>query len=209
MEVHMLERFPQSDPPPSQPPSPINVHVDLSGLAAAIWQTFIDHLGDISGVAWAGIRDHLSEIGAAIWTPLSAWLEAGLRSAAEETWNGIFGAVPLLLSQLPPALTTDLPAYRAIATDPLLVALALAIPLATGQAGFLAAAAFGIAGLQAAYDLVGLLGAGRGGGHLAGAGDAIALGRLAARAGGGGGAAAPAAIPANRLTTLAEQYGYA
>src|SRR5919108_1143027 len=128
MEVHMLERFPQSDPPPSQPPSPINVHVDLSGLAALIWQTFIDHLGDIGGVAWTGIRDHLSEIGAAIWAPLSSWLEAGLRSAAEETWNGIFGAVPLLLSQLPLALTTDLPAYRAIATDPVPVAVGGATP---------------------------------------------------------------------------------
>jgi hypothetical protein len=34
----------------------------------------------------------------------------------------------------------------------------MAVPLASGRDGFLAAAVFGIAGMQAAYDLVGLLG---------------------------------------------------
>src|SRR5207244_1444515 len=45
-------------------------------------------------------------------------------------------------------------------TTPLLVAvcLSVALPMATGRSGFLAAAGFGIAGLMAAYDLVGLLG---------------------------------------------------
>jgi hypothetical protein len=360
----MLNHFAQSDPPPQPPPQPphVDVHVDLSGLAALIWQTFIDHLGDIAGVAWAQLQQHLGEVGQAIWTPLSGWLVEGLRASAEATFEGIFGAVPELLYRLPPSLTTDLPAYRAIATDPLpvalggatlalvllglrtlfgamvgrdhlvthitgrlipavflalaypvlivraigllngaagavghqalaglltfphppslalvlpymalwvlliilairlllrlasslfrflvalvfgpvaivlwaipqtewvtalwlrelvgwgsspllvVVALALAVPLATGQAGFLAAAAFGIAGLQAAHDLVGLLGAGRSSGHLAGGQGAIGYARLAARAGGGGAGAAAAAIPANRLTTLADQYGYA
>jgi hypothetical protein len=37
------------------------------------------------------------------------------------------------------------------------VALAIAIPLVLGRGGTLAAVAFGIAGFQAAYDLVGLL----------------------------------------------------
>lgn len=53
-------------------------------------------------------------------------------------------------------------------TTPLLVtgALAMAIPLASGRNGFLAAAVFGIAGLQAAYDVAGLLGHGGGGRSL-------------------------------------------
>ena len=287
----------------------------------------------------------------------------GLRASAQATWDGIFGAVPLLLSQLPAELTYNLPAYRAIATDPLPVAvggatlalvllglrtglgalvgrdhvithitgrlipatfgalaypvlvvraigllnaaaaavpsrtltslitfpdvstpqlllpylllwglliffgvrllvrtgyglfrflvalvfgpvalilwaipqtewvtsvwlheligwgvtpllvvvcLALAIPLATGQAGFLAAFVFGIAGLQAAHDLVGLLSLTRGGGGHAL--DPLGFARMAARAaiaaGAGGAGVAAASIPANRVTTLAEQYGY-
>src|SRR5205807_8979213 len=64
----------------------------------------------------------LGEIGQTLWTPLSAWLVDGLRESAQATWNGVFGAVPLLLSQLPADLTYNLPAYRAIATDPLPVA---------------------------------------------------------------------------------------
>lgn len=53
-------------------------------------------------------------------------------------------------------------------TMPLLVTvcLALALPLAAGRSGFLAAAAFGVAGLMAAHDVAGLhsLAHGRGGG---------------------------------------------
>ena len=42
----MLEHFTQeqSPPPPTPPaqPGPIDVHLDLAGLAAPIWQTSID-----------------------------------------------------------------------------------------------------------------------------------------------------------------------
>jgi len=99
----------QGEPPPAPAPGPINVHVDLSGLAALIWQTFIDHIGDIGNVAWSGIKDHLSEIGAAIWTPLSAWLEAGLHSSAEAVWNSVFVSIATLPFQLPATLTYNLP----------------------------------------------------------------------------------------------------
>ena len=108
--------------PPAQPAGPVDVHLDLSGLANLIWQQLLAHLGDIGAAIWQGLRDHLGEIGQALWTPLSAWLVDGLREAAQATWDGIFGAVPLLLSQLPAELTYNLPAYRAIATDPLPVA---------------------------------------------------------------------------------------
>jgi hypothetical protein len=90
------------------------------------------------------------------------------------------------------------------------VCLALAIPLAAGQSGFLGAFVFGIAGLQAAHDLVGLLSLTRGGGGHAL--DPISYARAAARAamaaGAGGAGVAAASIPANRLTTLADMYGF-
>ena len=95
------------------------------------------------------------------------------------------------------------------ATTPLLVTacLALAIPLAGGHDGFVAAAAFGIAGLMAAYDLVGLLSlaySGRGGGM-----SPIGYVRMAASAATGGGAGAVAAsAPAMRSQVLADQYGF-
>src|SRR6266700_3860453 len=58
----MLDRLAQEQPPPAQP-GPIDVHIDLSGLANLIWQSFIDHIGDVGTAVWAGIRDHLGEIG--------------------------------------------------------------------------------------------------------------------------------------------------
>src|SRR2546428_13518346 len=100
----MFERFAQEQPappppPPAQPAGPIDVHLDLSGLASLIWQAFIDHVGDVGAAIWVGIKDHLGEIGQTLWTPLSAWLVDGLRESAQATWNGVFGAVPLLLTQ--------------------------------------------------------------------------------------------------------------
>jgi hypothetical protein len=355
------ERLAQEQPQPPSAPN-FDVHIDLSGLANLIWQAFIDHAGELGTVVWQGVRDHLPEIAAAIWMPLSTWLAAGIRGSAEATWNGVFGAMPQLWTSLPADLTLNLPAYRAIAADPVplalggatlaivllglrtlfgamvgrdhvithvsgrlipavflvlaypvlvarglelvnqaaasvaarsvsgmlafpsnpanqalvlpyvvlwllliwfalrlflrlayslfrflvalvfgpvalilwaipqtewvtwfwlrelvgwgttpllvVVALALAVPLATGQSGFLAATALGIAGLMAAYDLVGLLSTAQrgGGGGLA---STVAYARMAASAASGGGAGvAAAAIPANRVTTTAEQYGY-
>jgi hypothetical protein len=101
--------FAQADPPaPSQPaPGPLDVHVDLSGLASLIWSSFIDHIGDV---------------GNAIWTPLSQWLTSGIHSAVVAVWDATFGALGNFLSQLPPEWTYDNPAYRAIATDPVAVA---------------------------------------------------------------------------------------
>jgi hypothetical protein len=95
-------------------------------------------------------------------------------------------------------------------TAPLLVTacLAIALPMASGREGFLGAVVFGIAGLQAAYDLVGLLAFG----HARGA-NLLPTSQLrmvvgAASGGGAGAGVAAASIPANRMTTLADQYGY-
>lgn len=320
-------------------------HLDLGGLGDAIWHSFLSQLPDI---------------GTAIWTPVSTWLQNGLHASAEAVWSNSFVAMSTMLFQLPAALTYNLPAYEAIATNPVpvavggatlalvllglrtlfgamigrdsvithvtgrlipavaacvgytvlvtqsvglintvggsvgplafgglvafpsapnpalilpyaalwlllifysikllvrvayslfrflvalvfgpvalilwaipqtewvtsfwirefvgwgttpilvAVALAMAIPLAIGQAGFLGAALFGIAGLQAAHDLAGLFAASKGGGGGIGA-SPFALARMAAAAASGGAGAAAASIPANRVTTLAEQYGY-
>src|SRR5919199_1973914 len=121
MLKHFAQEQPVPTPTPAEPPR-VDVHLDLSGLASLIWQAFIDLLGELGAAIWAGLKDHLGEIAQTLWTPLSAWLVDGLRESAQATWNGIFGAVPLLLSQLPAELTYNLPAYRAIATDPLPVA---------------------------------------------------------------------------------------
>lgn len=345
----------QADPtPPPAQPGPIDVHINLDALANLIWQSFLDHIGDVGTAVWSGIKDHIGEIGMAIWTPLVA----ALRDAARAVWDGVWHSGINIVTQLPADLTYNLPAYRAIAADPvplavggatlalvllglrtllgsmvgrdhvithvtgrlipavfltlaypvlvargfglmnaaasslgeapigealafpdptagfvllpliwlamiyygfrlfirlayslfrLLVALvfgpvaiilwaipqtewvtwfwlrellawsttpllvtaclALAIPLANGRSGFLPAAAFGIAGMMAAYDLVGLLGLSHGGGGRG----ASPLGyiRMAANTASGGGAGvATASASAIRPSMLADQYGY-
>jgi hypothetical protein len=107
-------------------PAPVDVHVDLSGLADTIWRSLVDHLGAVGAAIWLGIRDHLGEIGQAIWTPFSAWLAFGLQSAIRAIWTATFGAVANIYGQLPPEWTYDNPVYRAIVTDP--------VPVATGGA---------------------------------------------------------------------------
>src|SRR5207253_2249343 len=82
----------------------------------------------------------------------------------------VFGPVAIILWAIPQTEWVTwfwLRELLAWATTPLLVTacLALAIPLANGRSGFLPAAAFGIAGMMAAYDLVGLLGMTQGGGR--------------------------------------------
>jgi hypothetical protein len=114
--------FAQSDPPPTSAPGPIDVHIDLSGLANLIWQSFIDHIGDVGTAVWSGIRDHLPEIGMAIWTPLGNFLH----DAARAVWDGVWHSSINIVTQIPADLTYNSPAYRAIATNP--------VPLAVGGA---------------------------------------------------------------------------
>jgi hypothetical protein len=92
-------------------------------------------------------------------------------------------------------------------TTPLLVAvcLSIAIPMATGRSGFLAAAGFGLAGFMAAYDLVGLLALSHGTAR-----GPIPLGylRIAATAARGGTPEVAQTTPAVRSSILADMYGY-
>jgi hypothetical protein len=97
---------------PQPPPAPhFDIQIDLSGLANLIWQSFIDHIG---------------EVGTAVWAPLSHWLTDGLRESAQALWAGIWGSSANIITQVPADLTYNLPAYRAIASDP--------VPLAVGGA---------------------------------------------------------------------------
>lgn len=346
--------FMQADPPP---PAPI-IKIDLDGLAQLIWQWFINHIGDVGNAAWSALKPQIGDIGQTLWTPFTGWLEEGLRSSADATWNSMFVSIGTLPFQLPAALTTGLGAYQAIAMNPLevvvggatlafvllglrtlfgaavgrdhvathisgriipavamsagyvvlvaqaiglinaiagavprsalggmlafpsspnpalilpyavvwllmiwfairlmirlayglirflvalvfgpvalilwaipqtewvtsfwlhefigwgttpilvAVAIAFAVPLAAGQAGFLGAALFGIGGLQVAHDLVGMLARIRGGGG--GYGPLIAGARLAAGAASGG-AAAATALPAMGSQQMADTYGF-
>lgn len=124
----------------------------------------------------------------------------------------VFGPVAIVLWAIPQTewITSFwLREFVGWGTTPILVAvcLSMAVPLAMGSAGFLAAALFGVAGLKAASDLVGLFAMSKGGGGGGMGVTPFALARLAAGAVSGG-AGAAASIPANRVTTLADTYGY-
>ena len=98
--------FAQSDPPPTSAPGPIDVHIDLSGLANLIWQSFIDHIGDVGNAVWTGIRDHMGEIGMAIWTPLVNTLH----DSARAVWDGVWHSSINIVTLMPADLTYNLPA---------------------------------------------------------------------------------------------------
>jgi hypothetical protein len=122
----------------------------------------------------------------------------------------IFGPVAIILWAIPQTEWVTWFWLRELvgwATTPLLVTacLAMAIPLASLHSGILAGAVFALAGLMAAYDVVGLLAMARGG-ALASPFGYVRLAAGAARGGGAG--VALASIPANRTTTLADQYGF-
>ena len=52
----------QADPAPSPAPGPIDIHIDLSGLANLIWSTFIDHIGDLGNAIWTSLLPRLPDI---------------------------------------------------------------------------------------------------------------------------------------------------
>jgi hypothetical protein len=109
----------QEQPPPQPAPTPnFDVHIDLSGLANLIWQSFIDHIGDVGTAVWAGIKDHLGEIGNAILAPL----EATLQRTAQAVWDAVWGSSANIVTQLPADLTYNFGPYRAVATDPVALA---------------------------------------------------------------------------------------
>jgi hypothetical protein len=113
----MLERLAQEPSPPSQP-GPIDVHIDLSGLANLIWQTFIDHVGDLGNAIWSSLLPNLPALAGQVL----ALLEDALRNAAQAIWNAAWGSSANIVTQIPPDLTYNFGPYRAIATDSLPVA---------------------------------------------------------------------------------------
>jgi hypothetical protein len=95
-------RFAQQAPPTASLPSPA-IHIDLSGLAESIWTWFIDHIG---------------ELGMAILVAL----EDTLRTAARALWDALWHSSANIVTQIPPDLSYNFGPYRAVATDPVRLA---------------------------------------------------------------------------------------
>ena len=93
--------------PPSPPGPKVDVHVDLSGLADPIWRS---------------LPHHLDELGSAMLSSL----DHALRNAAHALWDALWHSSANILTQIPPDLSYNFGPYRAIATDPM--------PLAVGGA---------------------------------------------------------------------------
>lgn len=102
-----------------QPASPIDVHIDLSGLANLIWSTFIDHVGDLGNAIWTNLLPRLPDIAGQVL----AMVEDALRTAATAIWDAAWSSSANIVTQVPPELTYNASWYRAVATDPLPVAL--------------------------------------------------------------------------------------
>src|SRR4051794_8213062 len=108
----------QADPP-SPPSGPIDVHIDLSGLAALIWQSFVDHVGDLGSAIWTNLLPNLPALAGQVLVLVND----ALHTAAMAIWTAAWGSSANIVPQLPADLTYNAPWYRAIATDPLPVAL--------------------------------------------------------------------------------------
>src|SRR5579859_5058072 len=96
--THMAQQ-----PPPASAP-PVDVHIDLSGIAELIWRWFMDHI---------------DELGTAILVPL----ENALRVAAQAVWDAVWHSSANILTQIPPDLSYNFGPYRAIATNPVPIAM--------------------------------------------------------------------------------------
>src|ERR1051326_3451979 len=103
MEERMLERFAQADPPPpSQPaPTPVDFHVDLSGLASLIWSTFIDHVGDLGTAIWTNLWPNLPDVAGQVL----AMIEDALRDAARAIGGAAWSSSGKIVTQIPPDLS--------------------------------------------------------------------------------------------------------
>src|SRR5918911_2817625 len=106
----------EQSPPPS--PGPIDVHIDLSGLANLIWQAFVDHVGDLGNAIWSSLLPNLPALAGQVLVLVSD----ALRSAGQAIWNGIWTSSANIVTRIPPELTYQSSWYRAIAADPLPVA---------------------------------------------------------------------------------------
>lgn len=104
---------------PSSQPSPIDIHIDLSGLATLIWQSFVDHVGDLGTAVWASLQPNLPTITGQV----AAMLENALRQAATAVWDAAWASSANIITEIPAGMTYESSWYRAVATDPLPLAL--------------------------------------------------------------------------------------
>jgi hypothetical protein len=105
-------------------PQPIEVHVsapsiDFGGLAAALWQFLIDHVADVGNAIWTNLLPRLPDIAGQVL----AMLEDALRQGAQSIWDATWSSSANIVTQVPPDLTYNASWYRAIATDPLPIAI--------------------------------------------------------------------------------------
>jgi len=92
---------------PSPPSSPVEIRIDLSGIAELIWRWFMDHI---------------SELGTAILIPL----ESALRAAAQAVWDAVWHSSANIVTQIPTDLSYSFGPYREVANN--------STPLAVGGA---------------------------------------------------------------------------
>jgi hypothetical protein len=119
----MLEHFAQDQPQPTPTPppgggGPLDVHIDLSGLASLIWQSFSDHLGDLGNAIWTSLLPKLPDIAGQVL----ALLEDALRTIAQAIWDAVWNSSANVVTQIPPDLTYKASWYTSIAADPLPIA---------------------------------------------------------------------------------------
>src|SRR5690349_15146017 len=90
--VHMA----QSD---SQPPIEVHVSppsIDFSGLAAAIWQFFVDHISDLGNAIWSNLLPRLPDIAGQV----VGMLEDALQHAAEAIWDATWSSSANIVTQV-------------------------------------------------------------------------------------------------------------
>src|SRR5689334_8445232 len=102
----------QADPP-SQP-GPVNVSINLDGLAALIWQWLLEHISDVGNAVWTNLLPSLPSIGGQVLVLVND----ALHTTAAAVWTGVWGSSANIVTQLPADLTYESGWYRAIATDP-------------------------------------------------------------------------------------------
>jgi hypothetical protein len=102
-----------------------SVTVDLSGLANAIWQSLLDHLGELGGAIWSGLLPQLPTIGTQIWTDLGQWMYSMVRGALLTVWNASLLPVPHDTTDQFGSVQAMLPSSGAVASAGITLALAL------------------------------------------------------------------------------------
>lgn len=118
----MPDQFLQT--PPGGDGAP-NITIDLSGLANSIWNSLMDHLGDLGSAIWTKLQPNLGAIGSAIWTDLAQWMYSLLRGLLLAIWNATLLPIPHDTTDEFGPVQAMLPSVGALAGAGITLALAL------------------------------------------------------------------------------------